>query len=134
MKLIFLSLVLFSWVLTPNGQSKTDAKILTADGLKYSLSVDRNGEYIFSYQNDITGETDIRKVIFRNKKDAKQFLITIGLAIHSKDGRTKKFSYFNYQIRILTEMGRAFMMINETGQSRATFQISDDVYREINIL
>ena len=129
-----LVLLFFLFVLTSEAQTGTTTKILAADRLKGSLWHYDDGKYIFSYQNNISGEKDIRKIIFSNKKDAKLFIARIGQCIHSKDGTAKMFSYLNYQIRLLTEIGGVFMMVNEKEQSRSAFRISDDMYKELDIL
>ena len=134
MKSIHLVLFIFLFVLASYGQSGTKSRILAADNLSYSLTGYSDGKYIFSYENNISGEKDIREIIFRNKKDAKLFMARIGQSIHSKDGTGKMFSYLNYQVRLLTEIGGVFMMVNEKGQSRSAFRITDDIFKQLDIL
>jgi hypothetical protein len=134
MRSIQLSLTILLIALTSYADAGAKPKVLAGDGVKYSLTVYDDGKYIFSYQNNMSGKADLRDIIFINKKEAKKFISRIGGAFHSKDGSAKMFSYSNYQIRLLTEIGGVFMMVNEAGQGRSTFRISDEMFKQLDIL
>lgn len=134
MRSIQLILTVLLIVLTSNSDAGPQPKVLAGDGVKYALTVYDDGKYVFSYQNNMTRKTDLRDIIFINKKEAKKFISHIGGAFHSKDGSAKMFSYSNCQIRLLTEIGGVFMMVKEAGRGRSAFRITDEMYKQLNIL
>ncbi len=118
----------------PNTASTGKSKVMTSDEGSLSISAIGNGQYSFSYQNGMSGKTDIRNIVFRNKNDARSFLGKIGKAISSKDGVSSVFIYANYRIRLLTEMGGVFMIVDEKGLSQSTLRISKESYSQANTL
>jgi len=107
---------------------------LTADGAEFGLTKAPDGTYSFSYLNSMGKGTDPRKIQFRNKKEAEGFISKIGKAFSAKDGESCLLVYPRYKIRLLTQMGVIFMIVNETGQTQSTFRITRDNYSQVNVL
>jgi hypothetical protein len=130
----FLFLICSSGLTQSNTASVGNSKILKSDDSPLSVTAIGNGKYSFSYQNEMSGKTDIRTIVFRNKQEARSFLGKIGIAISSKDGVSCMFMYTNYRIRLLTEMGGVFMIVNEKGLTQSTIRISKESYSQVNTL
>ena len=118
----------------PNTAAAGKSKVITSDDGSLSIAAIGNGKYSFSYQNEMSGKTDIRNIIFGNKNEARSFLGKIGKAISSKDGVSSMFIYGNYRIRLLTEMGGVFMIVDEKGLTQSTLRISKESYSQANTL
>jgi hypothetical protein len=121
-----------------DAQKKSDPAnkfvMLTAQGAEFGLIKSGDGSYSFSYQNGMGNGTDFRKIQFRNKKEAEGFVNKIGKAFSAKEGTSFFIAYSKYKVRLLTEMGCVFMIVNETGQTQSTFRITKDNYNQVNIL
>ncbi len=121
-----------------NAQKKVNLSdkmvVLTAEGAEFGLTKATDGTYSFSYQNSMGKGIDLRKIQFRNKKEAEGFINKIGKAFSAKDGESCLLVYPRYKIRLLTEMGVIFMIVNETGQTQSTFRITRDNYSQVNVL
>lgn len=114
--------------------SAQSPKLLTPVGSTLSLSQADHGKYSFSYLNAMGDKTDFRYIVFKNKKEAKDFIINIAKALKAKDGVSSLFTYTNYRIRLLTEIGGVFMIVNEVGKSQSTFRITKENYDQVNVL
>jgi hypothetical protein len=114
--------------------STQSAKLLTPVGATLSVSQSDHGKYSFGYLNAMGDKTDFRYIIFKNKKEAKDFIVNIAKALKAKDGVSSLFTYTNYKIRLLTEIGGVFMIVNEAGKSQSTFRITKENYDQVNIL
>jgi hypothetical protein len=138
MKSIILFGFLFLICSTGHAQQNTasvgNSKILTSDDTPLSISAVGNGKYSFSYQNEMSGKPDVRSIIFRNKQEAKTFLGKIGNAMSSKDGVSCVYTFANYRIRLLTEIGGVFMIVDEKGLTQSTLRISRESYSQVNTL
>jgi hypothetical protein len=109
-------------------------KILTAEDGNLSVSVHKDGKCYFIFQNGMSTKKDERNIIFKNKQDIRSFEKKISKALSAKDGSADLIIYKLYKIRLLTEMGGVFMIVNETGQSQATLRISKEMYSQVNML
>ena len=109
-------------------------KLLTPVGATLSLSVLENGKYSFSYANSMGGKSDFRAIVFKNKKEAKNFIFEINKSMNAKDGVSSLLTYPNYKIRLLSEIGGVFMMVSETGKSQSTFRITKENFDQVNVL
>ena len=114
--------------------STQSAKLLSPVGSTLSLSQMDHGTYAFSYVNSMGNKTDFRSIVFRNKKEAKSFVGCIDKALKAKDGVSAMCNFTNYQIRLLTEIGGVFMIVNEKGKSQSTFRITKENYDQVNVL
>jgi hypothetical protein len=114
--------------------STQSAKLLTPVGATLSLSQSDHGKYSFSYLNAMGDKTDFRYIVFKNKKEAKDFVTNIANALKAKDGISSLFTYTNYKIRLLTEIGGVFMIVDESGKSQSTFRITKENYDQVNVL
>ncbi len=110
------------------------AKLLTPVGATLSLSQADHGKYSFSYLNSMGDKTDFRYIVFKNKKEAKDFITNLGKALKAKDGVSSLFTYTNYKIRLLTEIGGVFMIVNEAGKTQSTFRVTKENYDQVNVL
>jgi hypothetical protein len=132
----FLLAIIFCTV--SNAQKKVDLSdkmlVLTTEGAEIALTKATDGTYSFSYQNSMGKGPDLRKIQFRNKKEAEGFISKIGKAFSAKDGESCLLVYPKYKIRLLTEMGVIFMIVNESGQTQSTFRITRDNYNQVNVL
>jgi hypothetical protein len=108
-------------------------KVLTAEESNVSLAVQGNGKYLFTYQNGMSDKKDMRNIAFKNKQDIRAFEKKIGKALSAKDGASELILYKLYKIRLLTEIGGVFMIVNETGQTQSTLRISKEMYTQVNI-
>jgi hypothetical protein len=117
-----------------NEASTQAAKLLTPVGSDLSLSLLEHGRYSFTYLNSMGGKTDFRSIVFKNKKEAKDFIVNIAKALKAKDGVSCLYTYSNYKIRLLTEIGGVFMIVNETGKSQSTFRITKENCDQVNVL
>jgi hypothetical protein len=129
---------LFFLLLLLNGRAQKDAaglnRVLTAEDGNLSISLQKDGKYYFVYQNGMSSKKDERNIIFKNKQDIQSFEKKIGRALSAKDGTSDIITYKTYKIRLLTEIGGVFMMINEPGQSQSTLRISKEMYSQVNML
>lgn len=82
----------------------------------------------------MSGKPDVRSIIFRNKQEAKSFLGKIGKAMSSKDGVSCVYTFANYRIRLLTEIGGVFMIVDKKGLTQSTLRISKESYSQVNTL
>lgn len=124
--------------LTGHAQTKTaSAKrtgMLTAEGAEFALTAAADGKYLFSYHNSMGKSNDTSTIVFRNKKEAGDFVHKIGNAFGAKDGTSFYVVYPNYRIRLLTEMNVVFMIVDETGKPQSTFRITKENYTGVNVL
>ena len=109
-------------------------RVLTAEEGNLSVSVQKDGKCYFTYQNEMSAKKDERNIVFRNKQDIRSFEKKISRALSAKDGTSDIIIYKSYKIRLLTEMGGVFMIVNETGQSQSTLRISKEMYSQVNTL
>jgi hypothetical protein len=109
-------------------------KVLTAAEGNLSVSVKKDGKCYFIYQNGMSTKKDERNIIFKNKQDFRSFEKKISKALSAKDGTSDIITYKSYKIRLLTEMGGVFMIVNETGQSQSTLRISKEMYNQVNMI
>ncbi|HLA57632.1 MAG TPA: hypothetical protein VK622_02670 [Puia sp.] len=120
------------------GQAQKEAtgadKVLTAEDGNLSVSIQKDGKCYFIYQNGMSTKKDERNIVFRNKQDIRSFEKKISRALSAKDGTSDLVIYKSYKIRLLTEMGDVFMIVNETGQSQSTLRISKEMYGQVNML
>ena len=77
---------------------------------------------------------DERNIVFKNKQEIRSFEKRISRALSAKDGTSDLIIYKTYKIRLLTEMGGVFMIVNEAGQSQSTLRISKEMYSQVNIV
>lgn len=109
-------------------------KVLTAADGNLSVSVEKDGKCYFTYQNGMSTKKDERNIVFKNKQDMRAFEKKISRALSAKDGISDIIIYKSYKIRLLTEMGGVFMIVNEAGQSQSTLRISKEMYSQVNTL
>ena len=109
-------------------------KVLTAEDGNLSVSVQKDGKCYFIYQKGMSTKKDERNIIFKNKQDLRSFEKKISRALSAKDGTSDIIMYKSYKIRLLTEMGGVFMIVNETGQSQSTLRISKEMYNQVNMI
>jgi len=109
-------------------------KVLTAEDGNLSVSVKKDGKCYFTYQNGMSTKKDERNIIFKNRQDIRSFEKKISRALSAKDGTSDIIIYKSYKIRLLTEIGGVFMIVNETGQSQSTLRISKEMYSQVNML
>ena len=108
--------------------------VLTTEGAELVLAASGDGRYTISYHNSMGGSNDTSKIVFKNKKDASEFINKIGNAFAAKDGTSFYVVYSNYKIRLLTEMSVVFMIVNETGKTQSTFRITKENYTQLKVL
>ena len=122
MKTLYL-FISFSLVIS-NGWAQvnksTADRIITAEDGTLSVSLRKNGQCYFAYQNGMSTKKDERNIIFKNKQDIRSFEKKLSRALSAKDGTSDIIIYKTYRIRLLTEIGGVFMIVNETGQTQAT--------------
>jgi len=111
-----------------------DEKVLTAADGNLSVSMKKDGKCYFIYQNGMSTKKDERNIIFKNKQDIRSFEKKISRALSAKDGTSDLIIYKEYKIRLLTEMGGVFMIVNETGQTQSTLRISKEMYNQVNLI
>ena len=132
--ILFISL----WLAFSSGQAQQETtgteKVLTAEDGNLSVSVRKDGKCYFIYQNGMATKKDERNIIFKNKQDIRSFEKKISKALSAKDGTSEVIIYKTYKIRLLTEMGGVFMIVNETGQSQSTLRISKEMYNQVNMI
>jgi hypothetical protein len=111
-----------------------DDKVLTAEDGNLSVSIKKDGKCYFTYQNGMSTKKDERNIIFKNRQDIRSFEKKISRALSAKDGTSDLITYKSYKIRLLTEIGGVFMIVNEAGQSQSTLRISKEMYSQVNML
>jgi len=120
------------------GQAQTKAtgadKVLTVEEGNLSVSIQKDGKCYFIYQNGMSTKKDERNIVFKNKQDIRSFEKKISKALSAKDGTSDIIIYKSYKIRLLTEVGGVFMIVNETGQSQSTLRISKEMYGQVDTL
>jgi hypothetical protein len=109
-------------------------KVLTAEDGNLSVSIQKGGKCYFIYQNGMSTKKDERMIVFKNKQDILSFENKINRALTAKDGSSDMVIYKSYKIRLLTEVGGVFMIVNETGQPQSTLRISKEMYSQVNTL
>jgi len=132
--ILFISLLFFF----SGGQAQTKAtgadKVLTVEEGNLSVSIQKGGKCYFIYQNGMSTKKDERNIVFKNKQDIRSFEKKISKALSAKDGTSDIIMYKSYKIRLLTEIGGVFMIVNETGQSQSTLRISKEMYGQVDTL
>jgi hypothetical protein len=132
--IVFISLLF----VISSGQAQKETtgtdKVLTAEEGNLTVSVQKDGKCYFIYQNGMSTKKDERNIIFKNKQDIRSFEKKISKALSAKDGTSDIIIYKSYKIRLLTEMGGVFMIVNETGQSQSTLRISKEMYNQVNMI
>jgi hypothetical protein len=132
--ILFISLLFFF----SGGQAQTKAtgadKVLTVEEGNLSVSIQKDGKCYFIYQNGMSTKKDERNIVFKNKQDIRSFEKKISKALSAKDGTSDIIMYKSYKIRLLTEIGGVFMIVNETGQSQSTLRISNEMYGQVDTL
>jgi hypothetical protein len=111
-----------------------DEKVFKTDDGNLSVSVKKHGTCIFIYQNGISTKKDERQIVFKNEQSIRSFEKKLSRAMSAKDGTSGVIYYKSYKIRLLSEMGGVFMIVNETGQSQSTLRVSKEMYSQVNIL
>ncbi len=133
-QILFISFLLFFSA----GQAQTKAtgadKVLTVEEGNLSISIQKDGKCYFIYQNGMSTKKDERNIVFKNKQDIRSFEKKISKALSAKDGTSDIIIYKSYKIRLLTEIGGVFMIVNETGQSQSTLRISKEMYGQVDTL
>jgi hypothetical protein len=134
-KLILLisSFLLFSFVMAQKDAVGVE-KLLTAGDGNLSVAIQKDGKCLFIYQNGMSNKKEERNIVFKNKQEIRAFEKRINNAMSAKDGTSDLIIYKTYKIRLLTEIGGVFMIVNETGQSQSTLRISKEMYNQVNIL
>jgi len=134
--ILFLSfLVCFSVGHTQSSTNQADnVKILTAEDGNLSIAIRKDGKCLLTYQNGMSNKIDMRNILFKNKQDALNFQKKVGKALSAKDGTSTLIQYKTYKIRLLTEIGGVFMIVNEAGQTQSTLRISKEMYSQVDIL
>jgi len=132
--ILFISLLFFFSTGQAQKQAASDEKVLTAEEGNLSVSVQKDGRCFFIYQNGMSTKKDERNIVFKNKQDIRSFEKKISRALSAKDGTSDLIIYKSYKIRLLTEMGGVFMIVNEPGQSQSTLRISKEMYSQVNSL
>jgi hypothetical protein len=132
--ILFISLLFFF----SDGHAQTKAtgadKVLTVEEGNLSVSIQKDGKCYFIYQNGMSTKKDERNIVFKNKQDIRSFEKKISKALSAKDGTSDIIMYKSYKIRLLTEIGGVFMIVNETGQSQSTLRISKEMYGQVDTL
>jgi uncharacterized ion transporter superfamily protein YfcC len=132
--ILFISLLFFF----SGGQAQTKAtgadKVLTVEEGNLSVSIQKDGKCYFIYQNGMSTKKDERNIVFKNKQEIRSFEKKISKALSAKDGTSDIIMYKSYKIRLLTEIGGVFMIVNETGQSQSTLRISKEMYGQVDTL
>jgi hypothetical protein len=124
---------LFLFTHAQNNMAQADRVVTTDDG-NLSIVVQKGGTYMFSYQNQMSNKPDLRTIVFKNKQEIKGFEKKISKALSAKDGTSDLITYKTYKIRLLTEIGGVFMIVNEPGQSQSTLRITKEMYNQVNVL
>jgi hypothetical protein len=132
--ILFISFLFFFSTGQAQKAATGDEKVLTAEDGNLWVSVKKDGKCYFSYQNGMSAKKDERNIIFKNKQDLRTFEKKISRTLSAKDGTSDLIIYKTYKIRLLTEMGGAFMIVNETGQSQSTLRISKEMYSQVNTI
>jgi hypothetical protein len=128
-------LVLFSVGHTQSNANQADKlTVLTAEDGNLSIAFQKDGKCIFTYQNGMSNKKDMRNILFKNKQEVLNFERKIGKALSAKDGTSALIQFKTYKIRLLTEIGGVFMIVNEAGQTQSTLRISKEMYSQVNIL
>ncbi|HEY2347364.1 MAG TPA: hypothetical protein VGH64_00050 [Puia sp.] len=131
--LLMATVFLLSSGLAQNEIIQTVRAVKTEDG-NLTVIVQKDGKYFFSYQNGMTGKTDQRNIVFNSRQEIRNFERRISRALSAKDGTSDLITYKSYKIRLLTEIGGVFMIVNEKGQSQSTLRISKEMYNQVNML
>ena len=136
MKTLILIISCLFYVSHGQAQKETTGadKVLTAEDGNLSVSIRKDGKCYFTYQNGMTTKKDERNIIFKSKQDIRSFEKKISRALSAKDGTSDIVIYKSYKIRLLTEIGGVFMIVNEPGQSQSTLRISKEMYSQVNTL
>jgi hypothetical protein len=109
-------------------------KVLTAQDGNLSVSIQKDGKCYFIFQNGMSTKKDERSIAFKNKRDIRSFENRVNRALSAKDGTSDLIVYKSYKIRLLTEIGGVFMIVNEAGQSQSTLRISKEMYSQVTML
>lgn len=123
-----------------NGYSQikesTESEGKDVDLLKSTISLTKldHNQYSLNYLNGMNGKGDFRSIVFKNKRAFNSFISSLEKAFRAKDGVTSMVVYDNYKIRLLTEMGGIFMIVDERGKTQSTFRITRENYEQINAL
>jgi len=132
--ILFISLLFSFSVGHAQKKATGDEKVVTATDGNLSITIKKDGKCYFTYQNGMSTKKDERNIIFKNKQDIRSFEKKISRAISAKDGTSDLIVYKTYKIRLLTEIGGVFMIVNEPGQSQSTLRISKEMYSQVNTL
>jgi len=132
--ILFISFLFFLHGAQAQKPATGDEKVLTAEDGNLSVSIKKDGKCYFTYQNGMSTKKDERNIIFKNRQDIRSFEKKISRALSAKDGTSDLITYKSYKIRLLTEIGGVFMIVNEAGQSQSTLRISKEMYSQVNML
>ncbi|HZZ75799.1 MAG TPA: hypothetical protein VFE04_07710 [Puia sp.] len=132
--ILFISFIFFFSAGQAQKVEAGTVKVLTAEDGNLSVSVQKDGKCFFTYQNGMSTKKDERNIVFKNKQDIRSFEKKISRALTAKDGTSDMVVYKSYKIRLLTEIGGVFMIVNEAGQSQSTLRISKEMYGQVNAL
>ena len=113
--------------------AQADRIMKTEDG-NLAVVMQKDGKCLFSYQNEMSNKKDLRNIVFKNKQELKNFEKKISKAMSAKDGTSNLITYKSYKIRLLTEIGGIFMIVDEPGKSQSTLRISKEMYNQVNTL
>ncbi|HET7001298.1 MAG TPA: hypothetical protein VFI33_08320 [Puia sp.] len=130
----FISFLIFFSIGRAQKEAAGNEKVLTAEDGNLTVSVKKDGKCYFTYQNGMSTKKDERNIIFKSRQDIRSFEKKISRALSAKDGTSDMIIYKSYKIRLLTEMGGVFMIVNETGQSQSTLRVSKEMYSQVNML
>ena len=131
--LFIATIYFFSFAQAQKDNIQAEHVMKTEDG-NLSVVAQKNGKYLFIYQNGMSDKTDERNIVFVNKQEIRSFEKKISRALTAKDGTSDLIIYKVYRIRLLTEIGGVFMIVNETGKSQSTLRISKEMYQQVNTL
>lgn len=132
--ILFISFIFFFSASQAQKVEAGTEKVLTAEDGNLSVSVQKDGKCFFTYQNGMATKKDERNIVFKNKQDIRSFEKKISRALTAKDGTSDMVVYKSYKIRLLTEIGGVFMIVNEAGQPQSTLRISREMYGQVNAL
>lgn len=132
--ILFISFLFFFLGSQAQKEATGDEKVLTAGDGNLTVSAKKDGKCYFTYQNGMSTKKDERNIIFKNRQDIRSFEKKISRALSAKDGTSDIIKYKTYKIRLLTEIGGVFMIVNEKGQSQSTLRISKEMYSQVNVL
>ncbi len=134
--LLILSGLFFGYTCYSQKKDSALSNVKNTDLLKTTILLNKldHNHYSLNYLNGMNGKGDIRSIVFKNEKEVRSFISSVDKSLKAKDGVTSIIVFPGYKIRLLTEMGGVFMIVNETGKPQATFRITRENYDQMSIL